>query len=61
MRHDAAYFRQQAEHCRSLAEDARDPVSLELLLRMAADFEDEARLLDEDQGPTMIETIPPQQ
>ena len=44
---EAAYYRQRAEHCRGLAETARDEATLQRLLDMAKDLEDEARRLEE--------------
>ena len=44
---DPAYYRQRAEHCRGLAETARDEATLHRLLAMANDLEDEARRLEE--------------
>jgi Flp pilus assembly CpaE family ATPase len=46
MRHDAAYFRKVAAQCRLLSEEARDRPTAKMLVQMAEDFEEEARLID---------------
>jgi hypothetical protein len=43
---DAAYFRQQAEHCRKMAKIAINPDLPMQLLRFADDFNEKARELD---------------
>ena len=46
MRDEAEYYRQRAVHCRELAKSARDPLAVERLMELAADFEVEANRLD---------------
>jgi hypothetical protein len=43
---DAAYFRQQAEHCRKMAKIAINPDLRMQLLRLADEFDEKARELD---------------
>ena len=47
MRHDAAYFRAQAQNCREEALTARDRPTIKYLIQMAEDFEAEAKLIEE--------------
>jgi hypothetical protein len=46
MRHDSAYFRERARDCRDLAKTASDHPTVNLLLQMAEEFEEEARLIE---------------
>jgi len=43
---DAAYYREHAEHCRKLAEGAREQSTITILLQMADDFDAEAARID---------------
>jgi len=47
IRHDSAYFRGCAQHCRELAKAARDQSTINYLTQMAEDFEEEAGLIEE--------------
>ena len=47
MRHNAAYFRSVAAHCRLLSDEARDRPTAKMLVQMAEGFEEEARLIED--------------
>ena len=44
---DAAYLRERAKHLRHLAAAARNSPSVQYLVQLAEDFEEEARKLDD--------------
>ena len=51
MRHDAAYFRERAKHCRELRKKvASERSTIKYLLQLAEDFEEEARRLSGPNG-----------
>ena len=52
MNRDAAHYRQRAEECRQLATTARGLPTIEYLLMMADEFDDEATMLETESGPT---------
>jgi hypothetical protein len=43
---DATFLRDQAEHCRWLAKDSHDPMTVQRLLRMAIDYEAKAKAIE---------------
>ena len=52
MRHDAAYLRGLAAHCRELAKAARDQQTIQYLVQMAEDFEEEAQQRETGEAKT---------
>ena len=56
---DIAWYRDQAAKCRRLADAASDPVTIERLMTLAAEFEARADLQASPEDPTLLQPDTP--